>query len=59
MNTTQGNEKHSKVTGHFFVHALHDFHRFNKRYHVKKLNYILRLSSLTITLKYLLFFDND
>ena len=26
-----------KVTGHFFVHALHAFHRFNRRYHVKKL----------------------
>ena len=26
----------SKVTGNFLVNALHDFYRFNRRYHVKK-----------------------
>ena len=26
----------SKVTGNFLVNALHAFHRFNRRYHVKK-----------------------
>ena len=25
----------SKVTGNFLVNALHAFHRFNRRYHVK------------------------
>ena len=25
-----------KVTGNFLVNALHAFHRFNRRYHVKK-----------------------
>ena len=25
----------SKVTGNFFVNALHAFYRFNRRYHVK------------------------
>ena len=26
----------SKVTGNFLVNTLHAFHRFNRRYHVKK-----------------------
>ena len=26
----------SKITGNFLVNALHSFHRFNRRYHVKK-----------------------
>ena len=26
----------SKVTGNFLVNALHAFHRFNRRYHMKK-----------------------
>ena len=26
----------SKVTGNFLENALHAFHRFNRRYHVKK-----------------------
>ena len=29
----------SKVTGNFLVNALYAFHRFNKRYHVKKRDY--------------------
>ena len=29
----------SKVTGNFLVNALHAFHRFNRRYHVKKVGY--------------------
>ena len=39
MDTTKrdiSNAKRSKVTRHFFVHALHAFHRLNRRYYVNK-----------------------
>ena len=36
QNSTKDNAKRSKVTGHFFVHALHAFHWINRRYHAKK-----------------------
>ena len=31
----------SKVTGNVLVNALHTFHRFNRRYHVKKVIILL------------------
>ena len=30
------NVTRSNVTGKFLVNALHDFHRFNRRYHIKR-----------------------
>jgi hypothetical protein len=39
-NVTEGNGTRCKVMGHFFVNALHAFHRFNRRYHVKNANLI-------------------
>ena len=38
----EGDETRSKVTGNFLVNALHAFHRFNRRYHVKKCALYLR-----------------
>ena len=36
------NVTHSKVTGNFVVNALHAFHRFNRRYNVKKYDFCFK-----------------
>ena len=45
------NVTRSKVTGNFLVNALHAFHRFNRRYHVKKAIF-LRLSGFSHVINY-------
>ena len=46
MDTRTGrNGTRSKVTGNFLVNATHAFHRFNRRYHVKRVNQVHGISS--------------
>ena len=45
MDTRTGRDgTRSKVMGKFLVNALHAFHRFNRRYHVKESKKLLHIT---------------